>query len=219
MFKLFAISCLLFFNLQSFALDAKYPGEILSEKLSPTELAPKKDACRIFLIRHAKTDWNEQGKLQGWNDVPLNENGKKEAEQLAQKFAAIQVDAIYSSVLSRAKDTAEAIALYHPQAELIYDASLRFYNPQKKYNADPKDLPAINAEIAQEIIKSATAYLKQLSEKHRGQNVIILTHGKVIKCLLSSLSHLGIQSIQIENGAMIRVIGSPEGLSLEKDSS
>lgn len=214
--KLIAISISLILSIPTFPHSEKYRGEMIEQKLSKTQFAPKENACRLFLVRHAKTAWNEQGKKQGLNDVPLNESGKKQAEELAQKFADVEIAAIYTSVLSRAKDTADALAAYHPNAEIIYDANLRFYDPKKRYKADPKDLPAINAEISREIITSSTAYLNKVAEKYSGKNVIILTHGTVIKHLFASLTNCEIDdSILIANGAMVRVLGDKDGLHLE----
>jgi len=64
----------------------------------------------IYLVRHGQTDWNiEKKHTQGHTDIPLNENGKKQAEQLAQSISNLKIDKIISSDLLRAKETAEII--------------------------------------------------------------------------------------------------------------
>lgn len=68
----------------------------------------------IWFIRHGETDWNRQRRLQGWQDIPLNEAGRQQAAQLAARMRdeAVQTrfDALYSSDLQRARDTAQPVA-------------------------------------------------------------------------------------------------------------
>lgn len=65
---------------------------------------------RVFLVRHGTTDWNNEEVFRGRIDCPLNETGLAEAGALAAHFADVQLDAIFSSPLSRAIRTAQAIA-------------------------------------------------------------------------------------------------------------
>ena len=64
----------------------------------------------IYIFRHGETDYNAEKRAQGWIDIPLNDNGKKQAVLLAQKLADIKIDCIYSSPLLRALSTAEIVA-------------------------------------------------------------------------------------------------------------
>ena len=66
---------------------------------------------RIFLIRHGETEWNKSGKFQGHSDVKLSPEGIHQAKLLAQHAPFQHVDAIYSSDLSRAFDTAKILAV------------------------------------------------------------------------------------------------------------
>jgi broad specificity phosphatase PhoE len=65
---------------------------------------------RVVLIRHAETDYNREGRVQGQSNAPLNDRGLLQAGCLARSFAAEPVDAIFSSPLQRAIQTAEPIA-------------------------------------------------------------------------------------------------------------
>ena len=55
----------------------------------------------IIFVRHGETDYNVEGKLQGQMDLPLNENGLKEAEELSEALSQIEFDIIISSSLRR----------------------------------------------------------------------------------------------------------------------
>jgi broad specificity phosphatase PhoE len=66
------------------------------------------------LVRHGETEWNRVKRIQGGNsDIPLNERGEQQAEDLALRLRAEDVQAIYSSPLQRSLNTAKTIARYH----------------------------------------------------------------------------------------------------------
>ena len=65
---------------------------------------------RILAIRHGETAWNQDGRIQGHIDIPLNDTGRWQAQRMAEAVADEGVDVLYASDLSRAFDTAHAIA-------------------------------------------------------------------------------------------------------------
>ena len=67
----------------------------------------------LILVRHGETDWNEGWRYQGRSDVPLNDTGQQQAQQVASRLASREITAIFSSPLSRAWKTAQAIAEPH----------------------------------------------------------------------------------------------------------
>lgn len=68
---------------------------------------------RLLLARHGQTDWNVQGRWQGGADVPLNAEGRREAEALAAMLAGERLDAVYCGTLSRSLETAALVARVH----------------------------------------------------------------------------------------------------------
>jgi len=72
---------------------------------APAELA----SARVYLIRHGRTGGNKQ-RYVGWEDVPLDEVGREQAASVASLLAGARMDAVYSSPLSRARDTAGPLA-------------------------------------------------------------------------------------------------------------
>ena len=66
---------------------------------------------RIYLARHGETDWNAERRLQGRTDTALNSKGRQQAAKLAERLKGIHLDAVYSSTLSRSRDTAESRAV------------------------------------------------------------------------------------------------------------
>jgi broad specificity phosphatase PhoE len=63
----------------------------------------------IWLARHGETAENAEGRVQGWIDPPLNENGRAQAQRLADEASGLGLRALYSSQLARARETAEAV--------------------------------------------------------------------------------------------------------------
>ena len=64
----------------------------------------------MIVVRHGETEWNAEGRIQGHQDVALNERGERQVAAVARRLASARVDAVYSSDLRRTMQTAEHIA-------------------------------------------------------------------------------------------------------------
>ena len=87
---------------------------------------------KLYLIRHGQTLWNQEGKIQGKTDIPLNDEGRKQAGLLAEAMENRPVGAVYSSPLKRAFETASCVA------EHCYEHSLLpwlYGNPFRQYRS------------------------------------------------------------------------------------
>ncbi len=73
---------------------------------------------RLLLVRHGETDWNRQGRFQGQIDIPLNANGRAQAEAAGSFLAPVHIDRAYTSSMARPRQTAEAILASHPGVPL-----------------------------------------------------------------------------------------------------
>ena len=78
---------------------------------------------KLYLVRHGETDWNKVKKIQGQVDIPLNQFGKRLAEETAEGLRDIPFDLCISSPLSRAHETARII-LYRKDIPIIKDARI-----------------------------------------------------------------------------------------------
>jgi broad specificity phosphatase PhoE len=79
---------------------------------------------RVFVARHGETDWNREGRWQGQSGPGLNETGRVQARALAMRLSALEVDALFTSDLARARETAEIVAKA-TGLEPVFDPELR----------------------------------------------------------------------------------------------
>ncbi|MCA9989390.1 MAG: histidine phosphatase family protein [Ardenticatenaceae bacterium] len=155
----------------------------------------------IILIRHGETDWNAAGRWQGVANVPLNETGRGQSQALAQRLATWPLDALYSSDLARAAETAQIVGAAR-QMPVILDAAWRErdvglfagcttaeiverYAPGWTGENSWQNPPQGETSLA--FRARVTAALAALVAGHPGQRVAVVTHGGV---LFSVLGHL-----------------------------
>ena len=135
---------------------------------------------RIYLVRHGDA-FDEQGlQLEGH---PLNNNGKLQALQLAKRLKDNKFDAMYCSKIKRSIQTCETVNENH-NMEVIYTASLNEVGnqdwPIPGKSESPRGIDALK-ETAEEIYQTFCRFAK----RHKGQEIIIFTHGNWIRALLS----------------------------------
>ena len=79
-------------------------------------LVPEEQTVTVLcLVRHGQSTWNAERRIQGQLDPPLSELGRAQANRVAERLARERWDVLYSSDLSRARQTAEAIARRQPR--------------------------------------------------------------------------------------------------------
>jgi broad specificity phosphatase PhoE len=133
----------------------------------------------LLLVRHGETDWNADGRLQGQTDRPLSDFGRAQARRLADELAEETLDAIYSSDLARARETAEIVG-ERLGLPVSLDPGLRekdwgTWEGLTAVERDRVEFVGESTEAHQERILNA---LRRISERHSdGDNVLVVTHG------------------------------------------
>jgi len=155
-------------------------------------------SCRICLIRHGETDWNAERRLQGHLDVPLNETGLAQADAAARHLADERFAALYSSDLLRTRQTATPLErrlgramIREPRLRerhygcfqgLTYDeAAQRYPQDYARHKAREPDfaLPG-GGESLIEFHHRIAAALAEITARHGGERVAVVTHGGVL---------------------------------------
>lgn len=105
-------------------------------------------SLRLCLVRHGETAWNAEGRLQGWTDVPLNAAGRQQAAQLAAALQGQHFEAIVSSPLQRALQTAQAVAAGRP-VDIEPDARERHFGALQGLTRDEvaQRFPSVHAAL------------------------------------------------------------------------
>lgn len=156
---------------------------------------------RLVLVRHGETDWNRSRRLQGQTDIPLNERGQwqasRTAEVLSRRHQDLPFDRVYSSDLSRAWQTAQAFAdlektPLHPAPdwrERAYGV-LEGHDPESAAAALPEVAQAWRSRLPEHPIPGGESLLQfagrvrtaldHLGQAHRGQRLLLFTHGGVL---------------------------------------
>lgn len=150
----------------------------------------------IGLLRHGQTDWNIDFRLQGVTDIPLNETGIAQARDAAAAIDAFEWDVVITSPLSRARDTATIVAEVNGLAEAIVEPLLLersfgeaeglAHEEWKARYADTNVVPG--GESLAELEARALLLLDTLVANHHGKRVIAVSHGALIRKLLTIVS-------------------------------
>jgi len=165
---------------------------------------------RLYVARHGETDWNLAHRLQGWTDRPLDETGRRQAADLAESLKGVRLDAIYSSTLSRSRDTADAVAARTMKVTSLPGLRERNYGKfQGGSDTDPEYLKRVNAwddamdggETLNQLLARTRESLDMIRREHPSGNVLIVSHRITNQMILRALLDLTPeQTVKIEQG-------------------
>jgi len=153
-------------------------------------------ALRLYIARHGETDWNLEHRLQGWTDRPLNETGRRQALELADALKGIHLDAIYSSTLSRSRETARTVAGSTMTVKSLDGLRERNYGHyQGGSDTAPEYLRRSNdwtdrlddGESLNQLLARSRDGLAQIRREHPTGNVLIVAHRITNQMLLRAL--------------------------------
>jgi broad specificity phosphatase PhoE len=144
----------------------------------------------LFVVRHGDTKANEDGIEAGPLDFPLAKRGVKDATFIARTLAKVRIDAVYSSPIFRAVETAKILARPHglkvKTLEELTEAKLkpRFVGKKGRHHilTTPEDYSETNADLL-----ARTAKAVEIIKKEASGNVILVSHGDVITAMLEGV--------------------------------
>jgi uncharacterized phosphatase len=154
----------------------------------------------IFVVRHGETDWNRQRRIQGSTDIPLNSVGREQALATGRLLALRNWDAIITSPLLRARETAEIIASVTGRHSLqsLDDIAERRYGDAEGLTYEqveaqfPGDSPVPGRESRESVALRAVPALITLADRYPGQSIVVVSHGGVIRSLLVATAVAGV---------------------------
>jgi broad specificity phosphatase PhoE len=170
----------------------------------------------LLLARHGESDWNRAHRWQGHADRPLTERGRAQAADLATRLGEIPLDAIYSSDLERARETAEVVArsqgLEVTQLPALREVDVGSWSGLTREEAErryPEGFRRWRAggtgwddgESYGEMSTRILAAVDEIADRHDGGRVLIVTHGGPIRAI-----HAAALGLQVEAYRKIRPV-------------
>ena len=142
----------------------------------------------ICIVRHGETEWNKKGLRQGRKDIPLNEVGVRQAEEIGKKLRFGEWKRMISSPLSRAKKTAEIIADILQIDEVSLDDNLveRAFGTLEGRNYEVPIEDGKSVESKEDALQRMEKAIYDAIEKYYPEDIIVVSHGCVIKLLIES---------------------------------
>ena len=165
----------------------------------------------LYVMRHGKTDWNADYRLQGGTDVPLNDEGREMAREAAKKYKDVPFDICYVSPLIRARETAEIFlegrnmptcvdARLREMSFGIYEGTDHVYEkpdcPMYTMFKDPAHYVAQGgAESFEELFARTGEFLKEVAEPlvAEGKSVLIVGHGAMNTSIINRYRNIPLE--------------------------
>lgn len=179
----------------------------------------------LIIVRHGETDCNLKGTYYGWSDVDLNENGIRQACHARDKLKGLKADAIFSSPLKRALETAKIIN-ENCNLEIICSDSLKergfgkwedltraeienmYPDEYKLWTEDWMDYCIEGGESARQAYSRVTGFMDALVSSHKEGVFIIVSHLGCIRIMIAHLLNMpagGEWRFRVDNGSITKI--------------
>lgn len=162
---------------------------------------------KIYLIRHAEAEGNLYRRIQGHYNGDITSRGLKQIGLLAERFRNIEIDALYASDLRRTQKTATAITKYHnlpiniePRLKEVCMGvwedkpwgNVGYNEPEQLllFSNDPANWNIERGERFDDLKARITNIITALAEKHDGQTIACVSHGMIIRALISVIKDI-----------------------------
>lgn len=160
---------------------------------------------RLYLVRHGETEWNRSLRYQGHRDIPLSEEGRAQAQRIAERLSTEKFDAAYASDLSRALETARAITAHHAGLDIKIMPELKetnfglwegltypeidkqFHEVMSGWRSNPKDTKIPGGESLGEVAERCWAGLRRIIGENPDRNVLVVAHGGIIRIAVATV--------------------------------
>ena len=206
------------------------PDSTAREDAAAAPLAARPSPARLLLVRHGQSTWNREHRIQGQLDPPLSDEGRRQAERVAQRLAGRKLAGFYSSDLKRAFETSQVIeAVTGHNAETMLglreiflgeweglrtdDLAQRYPEAWASWAEEPDWDLVPGGEGAALFETRVAAALDEILQRHQHGDVLVVTHGGVIQIALHRVvgrASRGLFPFKIQN-ASISVIERRDG--------
>jgi broad specificity phosphatase PhoE len=158
---------------------------------------------RLYLVRHGATQLTAEDKFSGSIGVDLSEEGRGQAQQLAERLADDKIAAVFSSPLSRTLETAQILAGPHALTPVLCDGlreidhghwegltrtevEAKFAGEYASWDSDPFTFAPEGGESGISVLARALPIIREIVVQHAGENVLVVSHKATLRLILSS---------------------------------
>ena len=189
----------------------------------------------VILVRHGETDWNQERRVQGsGSDRQLTGTGRRQAESIGLRLRQERIQAIYSSPLQRALNTARAISRHH-QVEVQIEPSLNeidagemegilvkkigsYLNQLVASERGDKSISGLyGGEALTEVQRRAWSTIQRLVDKHGDGTIVVVSHYFVILSIICSVLKLPLSEmgrLKLDVGSISTIVFDERGIRL-----
>ena len=149
---------------------------------------------RLYIVRHGETEWNAQGRIQGHTDVDLSDHGRQQARAVAQRLSGVNFDVIYSSDLSRSRETAQIILGQRPtslhstdrlrefhkgvfEGLTVHEYMRRYPDLYQASLVNDLDFAPTGGETIRQTSARMAGFVSDLKKQHQEETVLVVGHG------------------------------------------
>jgi probable phosphoglycerate mutase len=187
---------------------------------------------KLLLARHGETDWNRERRWQGHADPPLNDLGREQARQLADRLAGEPLAAIYSSDLRRAHETASIVARGKGMDVLVDrdlreidigrwsglthdEIRVRFPDDFRRWR-EGRTVVGRGGETHEELTTRVLAAARRIAAAHPAEAVLIVSHGGALKTLALHAEAIE-RDRRLENCGVVPIVFEDGGFRRHRD--
>jgi probable phosphoglycerate mutase len=170
---------------------------------------------RIYLARHGETEWNVERRLQGGTDTPLNATGRQQAAKLRDRLKGVRLDGVYSSTLSRSRETAEIVRGQVPLKNLagLSERKLGKFEGRRVDASDPvtaaeykrrgldPDDALDGGESLNQFFERVRSTIGSIRDQHAAGAILIVGHQNTNRMILRTILGLSVEQAQSINQA------------------
>jgi 2,3-bisphosphoglycerate-dependent phosphoglycerate mutase len=197
---------------------------------------------RLILVRHGKSEWNKLGRWTGRIDVSLAEEGRQEARGAGEAIKELQIDAVHTSKLKRARETFDEMRnvlgrgdLSVTAHEALNERDYGAYTGRNKWEIEEEvgkdqfqrlrrgwDVPIPKGETLKDVYARVVPYYEGriVPQLLAGKNVLVVAHGNTLRALvkhIENISDLDVRDIEIATGEVCCYSFSQDGNMVHKD--
>lgn len=165
---------------------------------------------KLWLIRHGETHWNAGSRIQGSTDIPLNPTGLRQAQAVAGWMQPQEIQAVYSSGLQRAQQTATPLAISKGLSVDIHvnlaernfgefqgltpdEIYRRFPEKYTSWQSREPDFCPQDGESLTDFYSRVRDAIQVIIARHAGETVAVVTHGGVLDIVYRIANQLSVQ--------------------------